>query len=275
MKLSSRVALALARRLPRGYWRLTRAAAERDRALWDLPLELRLLPGQLIRADLRQSVYVQLLRHGCFPHQLGEDLLVRRLLRQGDTAIDVGANVGYPTILFAAAVGRTGQVIALEPGPLTFSLLQRTAQAWSNVSCIQVAASNSEGETRFFEREDLDISSLRPDPTARSVSVPTTTVDHLFRQYGRPQFVKIDVEGFEHLVLEGMSQLLADASPPIILFEALDAPSLTQSTQVIGRHARTPFEISRVRSDGGLTALGDTCGTNNYLAMPLCHRSRL
>ena len=122
MKLLSRIALALARRLPRGYWRVTRFAARRDPALWDLPLPLRHLPNKMILADLREPVFTAFLRHGCFPHQEGEDLVSTRLLRPGDVVFDVGANIGYPTILFANLVGPTGGIIALEPSARAYRL---------------------------------------------------------------------------------------------------------------------------------------------------------
>ena len=85
MKALSRILLLLARHLPRGYWRVVRFAAKRDTVLWDLPLPLRFVSDTYIRANLREPVFTQVLRSGCFPHQVGKDILCMSLLQRGDT----------------------------------------------------------------------------------------------------------------------------------------------------------------------------------------------
>jgi len=101
MKLSSRVMLFFGKHLPKGYWCAIRFAAMRDEALWDLPLPLRFLSNEKLRADLREPVFAQIVRAGCFAHQVGEDRLCLSILRPGDLVFDVGANVDYPAILFS------------------------------------------------------------------------------------------------------------------------------------------------------------------------------
>ena len=66
----ARMITLVARALPRGGFRLVRLAARHLATLQSYPIELSLLPGQYIPADLRESVWYPLLRHGCYPHQL-------------------------------------------------------------------------------------------------------------------------------------------------------------------------------------------------------------
>lgn len=271
----SRVLLFLARHLPRGYWRVMRFAAKRDEALWDLPLALKFLPHTKIRADLREPVFTHFLRNGCFLHQSGEDLICMSLLRPGDVVFDVGANIGYPTLLFSHAVEASGKVVALEPSPRAFRLLQRTLNGRLNVECVNLAASDHEGEALFYETENLDTSSLQPVVSVKRYTVTTTTLDNVVQSFGPPAFVKIDVEGHEPSVFRGMEDLLQRDAPPIVLFEALTGSSLLDTLTELDRLAKDRYTVFRIKPEGVLAWLSDPDGTNNYLAVPAWGRSRL
>jgi FkbM family methyltransferase len=275
VKPISRVLLFLARHLPRGYWSVIRFAAKRDTALWDCRLPLRFVPNTDIRADLREPVFAQFLRYGCFPHQAGEDLLCMSILRPGDVVFDVGANIGYPTILFSHAVGVAGKILALEPSPRAFRHLQRTVSGQFNVECVNLAASDHEGEALFYETESLDTSSLQPVSKVEPYSVGTTTLDQLVDRFGAPAFVKIDVEGHEPFVFKGMEHLFQRDSPPMLLFEALSDSALQDALGELSRLAKDQYTVFRVKPDGTVASLSDLGGTNNYLALPAWSRSRI
>jgi len=275
MRVISRIALSLARRLPRGYWRVTRFAALRDPALWDLPLPLRLMPGRTIRVDLREPLFTNFLRHGCFQYQFGEDLLCTRLLSAGDIVFDVGANIGYPTILFANLVRPGGRVLACEPSARAFRLLQRTTEQDGNVECRRVAVSDRVGEAAFYETESLATSSLEAVPGVRPYVVPTTTLDIMAANSGTPTFVKVDVEGHEYGVFKGAPILLGSDAPPFLLFEALGADALGSSLAILRDLGKDSYTVFRTRKDGRVGPLGDPLGTNNYLAVPRWGRERI
>jgi len=268
MKLTSRVLLFTARHIPRGYWRLIRFAAQRDAALWDLPLSLRYLPDIRIRADLREPVFASFVRYGCFPYQGGEDLLCMRLLRAGDVVFDVGANIGYPAVLFSNLVGGEGRVMALEPSVRAFRLLQRTVGGQPNVKCLNLAASDHVGDTPFYEAETLVTSSIMPIANVEPYFIKTTTLDQVAEQFGIPTFVKIDVESHEPAVFKGMARLLQRDRPPIVLFEALSGSALQDTLSVLDRLARDRYVVFRVKPNGTVGLLNDSSGTNNYLAVP-------
>jgi len=68
------------------------------------PVQLKLLPSVTFIGDLRDAVFYYLFRDGCYPHQLGEDIIARAILQPGDVVYDIGANIGYTTVLYADAV---------------------------------------------------------------------------------------------------------------------------------------------------------------------------
>ncbi len=266
--MTSRALLTIAKRLPRGYWPIIRFVAQHDPALWDIPLPLRFVPGSAVRADLREPLYTQFLLHGCFPNQVGVDRLCTALLRPGDRVFDVGANIGYPTVLFAEIVGERGEVIALEPSHRAQRHLQRTIGDRANVRCLALAASDSRGQATFYETSSLTTSSLVATEAVAEYTVDAVLLDDLAQEFGPPNFVKIDVEGHEPAVLRGMRNLLSGGHPPIVMFEALTETALSVSTNIIGQLSGGQFEVFRVDPSGRLMAAHETDAANDYVAMP-------
>ena len=268
MKTMSRILLGFAKLLPRGYWPLIRFAAARDESLWDISLPTRIASNVEIRADLRESVYIPVFKTGCYLHQIGEDLVCEELICEGDLVFDVGANIGYTTLLFSRAVGPSGRVLAFEPAPRTFNLLVRSLEQANNVECLNLAVSSHAGEASFYETETLDTSSLEAVAKVEPYNVVVDTLDSIVRSQGRPAFVKIDVEGHEESVFKGMKWLLLLDRPPIILFEALSKTALSEILSLLTELAENRHRYYRIKNDGGLTDLNDSAGTNNYVALP-------
>jgi FkbM family methyltransferase len=139
--------------------------------------------------------------------------LFDRCVRPGATVIDVGANIGYNAIYAARLAGPRGCVIALEPTPDTLTVLRHNviASGLSNVAIEAVAAGGLGGTQEFFVRGEVSaVNSLYPDSRYAHVTsvlrVPVVLLDDLVD--GQVDVVKIDVEGAELDVLEGMSRIL-------------------------------------------------------------------
>ncbi len=154
---------------------------------------------------------------------------LREFLGPGGTFVDVGASVGYFTVLGGHIVGDTGKVISFEPGPqnVPLLLLNIAANGLGNVDVHQLAVtrykdvllysrSGGNGTIRPWDRtpKDLDDNDLVQGNTLDRVLGPTATVD----------VIKVDVEGAEGLVLRGAEQVLRHSHPAII-FE-FSPPSL-------------------------------------------------
>jgi FkbM family methyltransferase len=143
-------------------------------------------------------------------------------LKQGDTFIDVGANVGQHSIYAAQKVGPNGKVFAFEPIDSSAENIRLSASknSFTWLTVIQKAATNFVGDTVFYKYELTDISSRNKnftDRPAKEVKVKTTTLDIELNNLSRIDLVKIDVEGYEMDVLRGAEQIIKKFKPAIIL----------------------------------------------------------
>ena len=148
---------------------------------------------------------------------VGGNLRIHRLIdalaRPGGTVVDVGANIGYNAVHAARRVGRSGRVVAVEPTPDNVAVLERLVAAarLSNVLVRPVAAGRDKGRRRFYVRGATSaVNSFYPESCYAEVTgtldVPIARLDDLVD--GDADLVKIDVEGAELEVLEGMTRLL-------------------------------------------------------------------
>lgn len=151
------------------------------------------------------------------------------LLRPGMTVYDVGSHFGYFSLLASQIVGDSGRVFAFEPTVSTFNVLKQNAARCENVTCNNLAAYCESGEITFMD-QGLDDSALNfivsdeqnvdaesKSSGARLIKVPAVTLDEFAEQHGYPDFVKIDAEGSEATVLQGMSKILERCHPSISL----------------------------------------------------------
>ena len=145
--------------------------------------------------------------------------------RPGQCAYDVGANVGVFSYQFASLVGPGGRVYAFEPEPNNSQCLSRSIALndTSNI-VLDTRALGSATKTEMFDRRGGAFSGRlvgtgsSHKPTKNLIQVETTSIDHLVEQehYLAPDVIKIDVEGNERLVLEGMRNTLERNKPVII-----------------------------------------------------------
>lgn len=145
-----------------------------------------------------------------------------RLLRPGDHAIDVGANLGYFTLVAAHLVGPAGSVRAFEPSPTIFPRLQANVRLNPklNVRVYQAAVTDRRGQVTFYSApaDRSGYSSLRHlgGDVAGVATVAAVALDDLLAELPPTRLVKIDVEGAEWLVLQGMRRLLKRDRPYLI-----------------------------------------------------------
>lgn len=268
MKIMSKWLLIMARYMPIGYWRVLRHAAKMDHALWDYSIKLKFCQGSSLRADLRESVYTGLCRFGYIPHQLGLDMLCMKILRPGDIVFDVGANIGYTSLLFSTQVGEAGKVVAVEPSRRSYELMTRALRDRNNVVCLNLAASDQPGEIAFFVPKSLDLASCLPVAGADHLQVQCDTVDRIADIHGAPNFVKIDVEGYEPNVFRGMSKTLGHDPRPIVIFEALSVKAVKECLTILDGLSKNSYMYYRVGKDDGTLHEDLAIGTNDYLALP-------
>ncbi len=178
----------------------------------------------------RNDIYIgrSLEKYGEFSEMEVE--LFQQLCREGDTVIEVGANIGTHTIPLAKRVGATGQVIAFEPQTSVFQLLSANVALNSlpNVRCLQVAVGAQAGQVRvpnLAVDQACNFGGLGLENAAQGQSVPLVALDATF-QAGRLRLLKVDVEGMEQKVLLGAAQIIRSLRPA--LYVENDRPERSQ-----------------------------------------------
>jgi FkbM family methyltransferase len=143
----------------------------------------------------------------------------------GSTVIDVGAHIGEWTLLFSELVGESGRVIAFEPDPVARASLKKNLEmnGISNVLVEDKSVSDKAGKALLAaERFGSGLSSIvrtqGHGTRYNVVEVPSTTLDEYCEaQDISPDWIKIDAEGAEPLIVRGMRQLIEDMHPSVIL----------------------------------------------------------
>lgn len=149
---------------------------------------------------------------------------IRRLLRPGDTALDIGANLGYFTAVMAQSVGVDGRVWSVEPVPPTFDRLRASVALndFVQVTPLQIALGEVNETARIaFDPRFAGSASFHGNevtPCSESHLIPVRRLDDLVADdtIRRPHLIKIDVEGHELGVIRGALDTIADARPAII-----------------------------------------------------------
>ena len=171
-----------------------------------------------------------LISEGVFFKQM--TTVVKNIITEGMVCLDIGANIGYFTLIMARLVGEGGRVFAFEPEPHNFDLLVKNIalNGYDNITPVPKAISNRDGRSKLFlDRTSFGANSLVrqnvPDIGQDTVEVEVQTLDSFFKDYdGKVDFIKMHVEGAELTVLEGMEDILNKNKNLIIITRFL--PSL-------------------------------------------------
>lgn len=156
-----------------------------------------------------------------------ETELIKNEIYDGNVVLDIGANIGYFTLIFAKKVGSKGKVFAFEPEPNNFRLLKKNVQVnnFQNVVIENFALSENNGRINLYLSE-RDVGSHRVyqsnKVTNNFVTVKKIKLDDYLKKYSFSKnisFIKLDVEGAELDVLKGMTGILKNNKPLKILLE--------------------------------------------------------
>jgi len=205
--------------------------------------------------DVARKVYQRSIGRGIRQHLENMHGFYGQLIRPGALVFDVGANVGkFSEVL----VSLGARVVAIEPNPDLVRHIQLSVTG-GQLEVIQAAVGRcSELAVLRVSDDKDDLSSMSNEWMAamrshhkeyeslwgREITVPTTTLDCLAKRYGAPDYVKIDVEGFEEAVLDGLS-----VQPPLLSFEFntafLDATMRCLEKKVFGPESTFNFIVGQ------------------------------
>ena len=137
--------------------------------------------------------------------------IVKKEVKKGDIVLDLGANVGYYTLLFAKLVGKNGKVFAFEPDPTNFSTLKKNVEinGYKNVVLVQKAVSNKTGDIHLYLSSSVSNTIYNRHDGSKSIEIESVRLDDYFKNVDfKIDFIKMDIEGAEGGAVQGMMNLL-------------------------------------------------------------------
>jgi len=183
--------------------------------------------GAVFRVDPRDTIQRSLYVHGNWEPHI--NAVFREVLRPGDAVVDVGSNIGWHALLASHLVGAGGTVLAFEPSAANRAALDDNLRrnGASTVRVLPVGLAAEEGERTLHHGPawNLGGSALRPvERSSGSESIELARGDRVIdpETWDRVRLVKVDVEGAEEGVIEGLAGLLARRCPPYFVVEVTD-----------------------------------------------------
>lgn len=165
-----------------------------------------------------------ILKNGSYESEIAK--LIAIFLKEGDVALDVGANIGLQSLRMAAAVGAEGKVYAFEPlHYLQQKLISNLALNRAvNVSLIPVALSDTESEQEYtvdpnsWNQGTFSLRNAFTEGTTQTIEIKIGDELPVIAELHKLNFIKIDVEGFEFSVISGLKTTIV-RHRPVIIFE--------------------------------------------------------
>ena len=152
---------------------------------------------------------------------------LQQLVKEGDTVIDIGANLGYYTRPLADIVGAAGEVYAVEPVPVIFSVLKRNVGGRKNVTLLNYAlgseertiemANDSVAAAGYFGTGRNFVSDGELSGDAIRFSAQMVRGSKLFADLKRIDFIKCDIEGYERIVIPELQPLIERHHPTVLI----------------------------------------------------------
>lgn len=139
--------------------------------------------------------------------------IYRSRVKPGMTVVEIGANLGFFTLLFSGLAGERGRVLAFEPDPENFRLLEKSSAGRANVRCRRAAVSDRVGTLNLYlsgeNRGDHRVYDCG-DGRLR-VETPAVSLDEELGPGGRADFIKMDIQGAEYKALLGMERTIRNS----------------------------------------------------------------
>lgn len=167
-------------------------------------------------------------------YEQGTVSVLQDFLKQEDTFIDVGANIGWLSLVGANAVGINGKVIAFEPVPSTFEILKSNKELnkFSQITLHQFALGNSEEIVTIYpETDNRGGASILNHESDCGIEIEVKKLDNL-ELNTKVDVIKIDVEGFELDVLKGAFKTIKKDKPKLIIEHSIDRNNTAEQFEI-------------------------------------------
>ncbi len=164
----------------------------------------------------KTGIHSELIQEGIREIQATEEM--ESVIRKGDVILEAGANIGYYALLESQRVGNDGKIYAIEPTKTNFRYLKKNINLnrAKNIESYKLALGDKDGQTfiNIYDAENWNTIADIPYAQKRSrEKVTLKKVDTFLRDKRKPTFVRMDVEGFEYEIINGMEGLLKKSPP--------------------------------------------------------------
>jgi FkbM family methyltransferase len=199
-------------------------------------------------------------------------------LEYNDHFWDIGAHFGYFSLLASKIIGEKGFVLAVEAAPENYKILVNNVAMHKHINALDAAVSNINDKLTFYtfptlfsEYNSFDIKQYENKEWFRNVKyntivIPAYTLDTLVDKYkSKPNIIKIDVEGAEHLVIEGAENMMQNIKPIFILeyIYGNDSPNKIIAIDKLKLFGYSPFIINDDGSVASIQNIDNFCFENN------------
>ena len=160
--------------------------------------------------------------------EVDHKVMLEKLIRPDMRIFDIGGNIGYYPLMELGLLDGTGQIVIVEPSADNVKLLKRNLElnGYMDIPVIEAAISNDVGLKQFHLSSQSNLGTFHPQGTGsetltgEKIKVKTLTIPILAEKYGAPDLIRMDVEGHEVEVIEGMlNDIKAGKYAPSIIFE--------------------------------------------------------
>jgi FkbM family methyltransferase len=138
--------------------------------------------------------------------------IMKELLRKDMIIAEIGANIGYYALMEASIIGDKGKIYAIEPFPPNYELLKKNIElnSYDNIVDLHnIAISNKPGKTKLFVNDKHNLCNMfESDNCEGFVEVETKTLDDFLSGKKMPDMIRMDIEGYEYYVVDGMKKTL-------------------------------------------------------------------
>lgn len=146
-------------------------------------------------------------------HDVKNFSLISSLIKEGDVVVDVGAHTGTYTYLFQDLLKGTGKIYSIELSNRTFKTLTDKFSSHKNIVLINSAISDIDGEIAYYEADDNHLNNIMGHDVhykehSKKGMVSSIRLDTLLKDENNIKLIKIDVEGAEHFVLDGLENII-------------------------------------------------------------------
>ena len=167
-------------------------------------------------------------------YEQGTVSILQDFLNVGDTFVDVGANIGWLSLIGAEIITKNGKVLAFEPVPSTFDILKSNKELnqFSQIELNQFALGNKEETLTIYpENENRGGASMLNHQSEKGIQIEVNTLDNL-NIISTINVMKIDVEGFELDVLKGAFGTIKKDKPKLIIEHSIDRNNTAEQFEI-------------------------------------------